>query len=31
LREKAAELGDRIRAEPDGIATAVSIIEKLEP
>ena len=31
MREKAAELGDRIRAEPDGIATAVSIIEKLEP
>jgi UDP:flavonoid glycosyltransferase YjiC (YdhE family) len=31
LREKAAELGNRIRAEPDGVATAVSIIEKLEP
>jgi sterol 3beta-glucosyltransferase len=30
LREKAAELGDRIRAEPDGIVTAVSIIEQAQ-
>lgn len=28
MREKAAQLGSLIRAEPDGVATAVSIIEK---
>lgn len=28
MHKKAAELGESIRAEPDGVATAVSIIEK---
>ena len=28
MRKQAAELGESIRAEPDGVATAVSIIEK---
>lgn len=29
MRRKAAELGESIRAEPDGVATAVSTIEKM--
>jgi UDP:flavonoid glycosyltransferase YjiC (YdhE family) len=29
MREKATRLGDSIRAEPDGVATAVSMIEKV--
>jgi sterol 3beta-glucosyltransferase len=28
MRERAAELGNKIRVEPDGVTTAVSIIEK---
>jgi len=29
MRKKAADLGEAIRAEPDGVATAVAMIEKL--